>query len=137
MEIYDYNEAVRDDVRSYIENNVDLNAWTGRREELEEELNDKLFIDDEVTGNGSGSYWCNAWKAEECLAHNWDVLADALDEFGSGSDVLRMGAEACDVTIRCYLLGSAISEILDEYEEDGAFDEPDETEPDETDETAA
>lgn len=30
---------------------------------------------------------------------------------------LEKGAEACDVTIRCYLLGQAISEVLDEVEE--------------------
>lgn len=29
---------------------------------------------------------------------------------------LEKGAEACDVTIRCYLLGQAISEVLDEIE---------------------
>lgn len=128
MEFYDYNEAVRDDVREYIENEINLTEWKGNREGLESELYDDCFVSDSVTGNASGSYWCNAYKAEECLAHNWDILADALDEFGGDTNVLRMGAEACDVTIRCYLLGSAISDVLDEYEENGAFDEDDETE---------
>lgn len=31
---------------------------------------------------------------------------------------LEKGAEACDVTIRCYLLGQAISEVLDEVEKE-------------------
>lgn len=29
-------------------------------------------------------------------------------------DYLERGAESCDVTIRCYLLGRAISEVFDE-----------------------
>lgn len=117
MERYDYLEAVKNDVRNYIENEIDLKDYT--KEELEQELYDVLFVSDSVTGNASGSYYCNAWKAEEALAHNWDLLADALEEFGDTDfNVLRQGAEACDVTIRCYLLGHAISEVLDEFEEE-------------------
>ena len=33
-------------------------------------------------------------------------------------DVLKDGAEACDVTIRCYLLSGAISDVLDELEDE-------------------
>ena len=40
-----------------------------------------------------------------------------------GTDVLEQGAEAMDVTIRCYLLGQAIAEALDELEEELAEDE--------------
>ena len=71
-----------------------------------------------MTGNGSGSYTFNTWKAEENLCHNWDLLAEALDELGSKTDILKQGAEALDVTIRCYLLGQAIAEALDELEDD-------------------
>lgn len=63
-----------------------------------------------------------------------DLLGEALSEFGSDPEnLLKDGAEAADVTIRCYLLGGAISDVLDELEEDGAFEEPDEEE-DNTDE---
>lgn len=71
-----------------------------------------------MTGNASGSYTFNTWKAEENLCHNWDLLAEVLDEFGSDTDILKQGAEALDVTIRCYLLGAAIAEALDELEEE-------------------
>ena len=119
MTNYNYLEAVTSDVRDYIENEVNLTEWRGRRDELEETLNDDLWINDSVTGNASGSYYCNTWKAEEALAHNWDLLAEALEEFGqSGTDILRKGAEAMDVTIRCYLLGQAIAEVLEELEEE-------------------
>ena len=118
MEIYDYREAVREDVLDYIRDEVNLDEWRGNRDGLEEWLNDHLWTVDSVTGNGSGSYTFNTWKAEENLCHNWDLLAEALDELGSTTDSLKQGAEALDVTIRCYLLGQAIAEALDELEDD-------------------
>ena len=118
MERYDYLEAVKEDVKNYIEENG-IKVTSENREELEEQLNDDLFCYDSVTGNGSGSYTFNAWKAEEYLCHNLGLLAEACEEFGSSMDILKDGAEACDVTIRCYLLNQAISEVLDELEEDG------------------
>lgn len=115
MERYDYLSHICEDVRNYIsENGIKVNAEN--REEIEQQLNDDLFVDDSVTGNGSGSYFFNAWKAEESIAHNWDLLAEAIDEFGGNTDVLRQGPEAADVTIRCYLLSQAISKVLDEIE---------------------
>ena len=118
-ERYNYLEAVTNDVREYIRDNIDVSEWKGNRDGLEEHLNDVLWTEDSVTGNESGSYYCNTWRAEEAISHNWDLLADALDEFGQdGVDVLRQGAEAMDVTIRCYLLGRAIAEALDELAEE-------------------
>ena len=126
-ERYNYLEAVTDDVREYIRDEVYLAEWKGDRDGLEEKLNDDLWADESVTGNASGSYYCNAWRAEEALSHNWDLLAEALREFGQdGTDVLEQGAEAMDVTIRCYLLGQAIAEALDELEEELAEDEEEE-----------
>lgn len=118
MEVYDYREAVREDVLDYIREEVNLDEWKGDWDGLEEWLNDRLWTTDSVTGNASGSYTFNAWKAEENLCHNWDLLAEALDEFGSDTNILKQGAEALDVTIRCYLLGAAIAEALDELEEE-------------------
>lgn len=113
MERYDYRAAVLADVNEYISCNINLADWAGRRDDLEEELNEKLWVEDSVTGNGSGSYTFSTWEAEENLCHNMDLLADALREFGGDCDILERGAEACDVTIRCYLLGECISEALD------------------------
>lgn len=127
MTNYNYLEAVISDVLDYIKEEINLDEWKGNREGLEEKLNDELWTVDSVTGNASGSYTFNTWEAEENLAHNWDLLAEALDEFGrDGTDVLRQGAEAMDVTIRCYLLGQAIAEALDELEEELAEDDEEE-----------
>ena len=114
--MYNYLENVKKDVRSYIEENINLKDYT--QEELEEKLNDDLFVEDSVTGNASGSYTFNTYEAEENLCHNMDLLQEALEEFGCGIDYLEKGAEACDVTIRCYLLGRAIAEVLEEYNEE-------------------
>lgn len=117
MDNYNYNEAVKSDVLDYIRDNIDFTDFEDL-DELRDHLNDTLWAEDSVTGNGSGSYYCNAWRAEEAIAHNWDLLADAIAEFGGDVDILRQGPEACDVTIRCYVLGSAIDEALDEIEDD-------------------
>lgn len=123
MTNYNYMEAVKDDVMQYIRDEVDLAEWKGNRDGLEEMLNDDLWTVDSVTGNASGSYTFNTYAAEENLAHNWDVLEEALAEFGCDENPISKGAEWCDVTIRCYLLGQAIAEALDDLEEELADDE--------------
>lgn len=120
---YNYLEAVTEDVKTYIDNEITLTDYASR-EQLENYLEDTLFNEDSITGNASGSYTMSRYQAEEYLCHNWDVLQDALEEFGDTDiNALEKGAEWCDVTIRCYLLGQAISEVLDEMEENDAFDE--------------
>ena len=117
-ERYDYLEQVASDAKEAILER--MNEWDfNDRDELEEIANDELWTDDSVTGNASGSYYCNAWKAEEAICHNWDLLEEAINEFDGDADILARGAEACDVIIRCYLLGQAISAVLDELEEEG------------------
>lgn len=89
-------------------------------EDYVEKLNDALWIDDAVTGNASGSYFCNAYKAEEALAGNWDLAAEALSEFcyDDGFNAFAKGAEWVDVTIRCYLLGQCIADYIEQNEDD-------------------
>ena len=113
MEKYDYLNAVKEDVKDYIQSEIDMSEYE-TREELESYLNDHLFVNDSVTGNASGSYTCNSWEAEENLCHNLDLLGEAINEFCSDPAMIMQSPESCDVTIRCYLLGQAISEVLDE-----------------------
>lgn len=117
MEKYDYLSAVESDVREYIENNVNFHDYSDL-DEMKEDLNEKLFVEDSVTGNASGSYTFNNWKAEEYLCHNLDLLAEANEAFGGSSDILSDGAEMCDVTIRCYLLGQAIENVAPDMWQD-------------------
>lgn len=122
-EKYNYLEQVTSDAKEAILEYMD--EWDfSSRDELGQIATDELWANDGVTGNASGSYYCNAWKAEEAICHNWDLLGEAIDEFGGDTDILQQGAESCDVTIRCYLLGQAISAALDELEEEGKISYP-------------
>lgn len=112
VELYETHIAAFDEYTEYHINFDD----TSKYYTLEQDLNDTLFTYDSVTGNASGSYTFNTWTADEYLCHNWELLGEALTEFGCDMSYLEKGAEACDVTIRCYLLGQAISEVLDEIE---------------------
>ena len=110
MEKYNYLENVKEDVKNFIEEN-NINVTVDNREEIEEQLNDMLWNDDTITGNETGSYFCNTDRAAEAIALNWDLLAEALDAFGYEN--IKNGANRCDVLIRCYLLPQAITEVLD------------------------
>ena len=120
MEKYNYQSAIEYDVRQYLEDNYTKEDILARieedRDDFAQELNDEMWTADSVTGNASGSYTFNTWAAEENICHNFDLLQEAMQEFGC-EDVnpIEKGAEWCDVTIRCYLLGGAISEVLDGY----------------------
>ena len=125
---YDYRKAVKNDVLKYINSEINFEDFD-TLEELEEHLNEVLFIEDSVTGNASGSYTFSTYEAEENICHNLDLLGEALEEFCAGWDFLENGAEAADVTIRCYLLGECIAAVLEEIEDD--FNEAHEDEEDE------
>lgn len=113
MEKYDYLAAVTADVTDYISNEIDLGEYTSS-DDLKDELNERLFVDDSVTGNASGSYTFSTWAAEENLCHNLDLLGEALTDFGFKPDYMaKNGAEPCDVMIRCYLLSEAVSDAVD------------------------
>lgn len=111
-------------MESINENMAYANDW--------EEMYDMLFIDDAVTGNGSGSYYCNSYKAEQAVS---GIIFDeeAVDEFrGMGYDGIptEMGAESCDVIARCIALGLVSGELENYYNSliEAAEEEEDEDE---------
>lgn len=120
---YNYYEAVADDVRNYIENEVNLKDFEKAEnwldlEELSNYLNDELFIEDSVTGNASGSYTFNSYEAREYVIDNMNLAREAGYEYGDferiADYILNEEWETIDVIIRCYVLFNAISEIMDE-----------------------
>ena len=73
----------------------------------------KCLLQTVSQGNASGSYTFSTWQAEENLAHNWELIQQALIEFGVSSiDLENFSAESLDVTIRCYLLSEVLAEVL-------------------------
>lgn len=115
MEKYNYLKAVKEDVLSFIENEITLSDYEDRKS-LEDYLNDELFCSDYVTGNASGSYTFDSYTAKEYLRHNEDLLSETAKEFGDVVFLLNKRDEVRDVTIRCYLLRQAIAEVLDNME---------------------
>lgn len=117
MDSYDYEQAVKDDVRAWIDENINFDDWDDW-EDLREHVNDECWCDDGVTGNASGSYTFNTWRAEQYLCHNLDLLEQAVETFGGDlGEWVERGAEYCDVSIRCYLLGSAVDDVINELQD--------------------
>lgn len=125
MNVYDYLQAVTDDVVDYLEENVldDPNSFDEIASLDVDQLNDDLWNEDSVTGNASGSYTMDALEAERNLVGNYTLLCDALADFGEEyKTIVTFGPEDADVTIRCYLLSQAIDDAID-YLEDKALGE--------------
>ena len=103
----DYKKEVMEDLKElFIENkdtikDLDIDS-------LRDEVNDYRFSDS-VTGNGSGSYYCNAYKAQETISKRGilfddDFLGYLQDCATDLADLLKKGAEAVDVWARCCIL---------------------------------
>ena len=119
MARYDYTEAVMNDIRTYLEDEYQNKYTEYDREELETELHDDLWINDSVTGNASGSYTFCRQEAKEYVVENMSLLMDACEAFcveakEIGKRFLAEDWEYFDVTIRCYCLSEAITNVLDE-----------------------
>lgn len=125
MTNYNYLETMVEDIKDYIRNNpaLDRNDLEYGREALEQKLHDDLWVNDSITGNASGSYTCNRYQAQQYVVDNIELLEEMCHEFGIeakeiGKRFLNCDWEWMDVSIRCYLLSQAISEALDQIEED-------------------
>ena len=116
---YDYYTNVKDDVLSYINDEIRPGEYWDR-DELESYLNDNLWADDSVTGNGSGSYTFNSSQAKEYVLDNVDLLKESIEEFDSKDKLIDWlfdnDWESMDVTIRCYVLNSCINDALDKID---------------------
>jgi len=108
----DYMEQVKADALDAIEENASYyEDW--------DEMEEALWIDDSVTGNGSGSYTFNTAKAAENVAgiiFDDDAL-EAFAELGYDGIPTKEGAEACDVIACCIALGYVSGELEEAFEE--------------------
>ena len=127
MEKYNYYEAMKEDVKDYVAENYtaeELNEKMLDFDDFSEELNDDLWTVDSVTGNGSGSYTFNRATAKDYIlsdSDNIDLLREALKEFCVDGDTisekfLSEDWEYFDVTVRCYILGGVINDVLEDMQ---------------------
>lgn len=123
-----YLEQIKEDIKNAIKENFtdeEIREKMEDRDNFEEELDDMLWIDDSVTGNGSGSYTFNREKAKEFVMQDTETVTEALEEFCVEASTiaekfLSEDWEYFDVTARCYVLDMGISEVLDEIEKEAA-----------------
>lgn len=123
---YDYREAMREDVREWIDDNFDYimdRVETLDRYETFDYLYEQMWVADSVTGNASGSYTFNTYKAREYVTENMELLMQAMSEFGYeakelGERFANEEWEYFDVTIRCYLLSEILGEQMDDIMRD-------------------
>lgn len=107
----EYQEEVKSDAMEAIKENLEyVNSW--------DEMYDLLFMDDSVTGNASGSYYFNRYKAEKAIS---GIIFDdeAITEFeymGYDGIPTEEGAATCDVIARCICLGLVSSELEEYYD---------------------
>ena len=116
--MYNYYEAVKEDVLNYIKKEVDMNGMD--LDELKERLYEDLINNDSVTGNASGSYTSCRSEAEKYVEENKDLVREMCDEFGGHQRIanwwLTDDYESIDVSLRCYVLGNAIEMAVEELE---------------------
>lgn len=122
--MYNYYDAMRSDLLDKIAWNYSLDEILEKLEDAEswkEELNDDCWTDDSITGNASGSYTFNSYKARDYVTENEDLCKEALREFCEDAEsiadhFLNGDWEFFDVTIRCYILSSAVDSLIDDLE---------------------
>lgn len=120
---YNYYQDMEDAIESYIEYDFDFSSVTDL-DEMEQTLNDDLWANDSVTGNGSGSYTFNRYAAQDYVMENIELVQEAFTEFDQKERFadwfFDSDFESIDVTVRCYLLGQVIGNVIhkhrDEYE---------------------
>lgn len=123
MEHYNYYDAVKDDIIKAI---CDDNELEPRENEdfynYRERLEDALWAS-EVTGNGPYVYYYSDEEdAISAVMWNLDLCKETYLDFGIEDNAVDFmsNIQAADVTIRCYVLPSAIDAAIDEL---GFFNE--------------
>ena len=127
MKNYNYLEAVKDDVKTWLVDNSsqfeeikDNNKIDGviDWDSVKDDLNETLWNEDSITGNSSGSYTFNSEKAREYVFDDGlQYLEDLVDEGwltyeSIGKDITNYNFESLDVALRCYFLSQAIEEVI-------------------------
>ena len=120
--MYNYREAVEKDIREWMEENPELWESEDDMDEVYEIISEAVWTADSVTGNASGSYTFNRFRARQYFfedENSDEYISDMINAgFIASQDfagaVSESNWEAIDVSIRCYLVSECLSKILDE-----------------------
>lgn len=117
MTISEYAVAVADSIVEYRKNAVEDALF--EHDDPAEALRDEFWADDDITGNASGSFFCDRWKAYEALGEDLSDICAALVDAGYsdyesiGRMVCEADFESLDVMARCLVLPDAIQLALE------------------------
>lgn len=128
--MYDYRKAMTEDIHDFLSYEYkdveNVKDEFDSYDSLREDIYDRLWVDDSVTGNASGSYTFNREQAKEYVNDNMSLAVEACREFGCIEQFAEKIAdeeyEWIDVTIRCYLLGEILDTVLDDYISDNGIE---------------
>ena len=123
--MYNYKEQIRADVKEWIEDNKEQVEGLDRHDAFEV-VYDSCWVDDSVTGNASGSYTFSRYEArqnffgDEDSEEYLDQMCDDgfTDPVQIGKKLIASDYEWLDVSIRCWLLTDAVTDVLDDMYDD-------------------
>ena len=114
-----YEEQLLDGVKGYFEEKGDKYKNLSK-DKLWAALYDDLFASD-VTGNNGTPFIDSDEERKKQVYDNIELLVEALDNFNCRTEEYKralLDSVFADATIRCYLLGPAISKFLKDELED-------------------
>ena len=94
--------------------------------DLIEAMDELLWTEDMVTGNGSGRYTMSNDDARKYVSDNLDLMVEMANEFDCKDALLehlmQSDFEWIDVSIRCYILNGMIWDAVEYLEKLGAIE---------------
>lgn len=118
-----YTTDLLTDIREYIDENINYADYESL-DHLRNYLNDELWANDYITGNGpNGGYYSSTADARERFFDDaFDNFEEVVSELADPSTVMEHFLEGdwdwFDTLVRCYLLGRCIDSVLDDIESD-------------------
>ena len=110
---YDYEAVIKEDI-------IDTLAGGIVTKDNFDEVREMLEQEDGVTGNMSGSYFCNTMKAREALLGNEDLYYDCASEYYDDYELAHIfyfEPEKADCIIRFSLVSQILTELVTEENE--------------------
>ena len=114
MEKYDYNKALYEDIKNYIQDNIDISKYNDD-EDLYDALDEELWDVDSITGNGPFGY-ADEDTCAKYVGDNLKLGFEALHEFCVKLRDIPDDSPSryMDATIRCYLFHGVLQQVIDD-----------------------